>query len=274
MNVTGKNAVVTGAARGIGRAIAMQLAAGGANVLVNTRNTETLAQVKADVESVAKGKVASYLADVGSCGEVEAMFDHMTEAFGGVDIVVNNAAIGPHKPFLQFDNEWWDEILRINLNSVFYTSRRAVKEMIKCKSHGSIINFSSIGATKSHRGMVAYDTSKGGIEAFTRALAVEVAPWEIRVNAISPASILGFFVKEMDPEITAKKDPKDFQTPIPRQGTAEDVANLTQFLASDASSYITGQIIAIDGGLGIQARPFNNSPLEITPQNIHEFDIR
>jgi len=270
MIVTGKNVLVTGAARGIGRQIAMQMAAGGANVLVNTRNEETLAQLYSDVKKIAKGKVAHYLADVSDKNQVEKMFDHMISEFDGVDVVVNNAAIGPGKAFLLFDEEWWDNILRINLYSVFYTSHRAVKEMIKRKSKGSIINFSSIGATKAHRQMVAYDTSKGGIEAFTRALAVEMAPWEIRVNAISPASILGFFVREMDPIIAAKKDPADFQTPIPRQGTPEDVANIVQFLASDASSYITGQIIAVDGGLGVQARPFSNSRLDITPQNIEE----
>ena len=270
MDVAGKNVLVTGAARGIGRQIAMQMAQSGANVLVNTRNADTLAEVKADVEAVAKGKVAAFLADVGEREQVEAMFDCMIEEFGGVDVLVNNAAIGPSKAFLLYDDEWWENTLRINLDSVFYASRRAVKEMIKRGSKGSIINFSSIGATKSHRQMLAYDTSKGGVEAFTRALAVEMGPWEIRVNAISPASIVGFFVREIDPEVAARKNPNDFQNPIPRQGTPEDVANLTQFLASDASSFITGQIIAIDGGLGIQARPFVTAPLHITPQNIAE----
>ncbi|MCL2058176.1 MAG: SDR family oxidoreductase [Oscillospiraceae bacterium] len=268
MDVAGKNVIISGAARGIGREIAMQMAAGGANVLLNTRNAETLAALAADVKGVAKGKVESYLADVGDREAVEAMYDHMMETLGGVDVVVNNAAIAYRKPFLLFDDEWWNEMMRVNLNSVYYMSHRASIEMVKRGAKGSIVNFSSVGAKQAHRNMLAYDTAKGGTEAFTRALALELAPWEIRVNAISPASILGFYVKPMEPGTATKKDPRDFVTPIPRQGTPKDVANLVQFLASDASSYITGQVIAIDGGLSVQARPFHFAPLDLTPQNI------
>ncbi len=270
MNVSGKNVLVTGAARGIGRGVAMQMAANGANVLVNTRNEATLAKVLEDVKAVAKGKVTSFLADVGYKVQVEAMFDHMVAEFGGVDVVVNNAAIGYGRPFLLADEEWWNEVIRVNLSSVFFTCRRAVKEMIKRGSKGSIINLSSIGATKSHRQIVAYDASKGGVDAFTKALAVEMGPWDIRVNAISPAVIVGNPALMLDPEIVAKKDPNDFHTPILRQGTPEDIANLVQFLASDASSFITGQSISVDGGLGIQARPHQLSPLEITPRNLFD----
>jgi NAD(P)-dependent dehydrogenase (short-subunit alcohol dehydrogenase family) len=273
MRLSGKSAIVTGAARGIGREIAIGLAENGADVLVNTRNDETLEAVRRDVAAVATGQVAAYKADVGYRDQVEAMFDHAIERFGKVDIVVNNAAVGPSKPFLLFDEAWWRDILRTNLDSVFFTCHRAVREMIKRGVKGSIINFSSIGSTKAHRQMIAYDVSKGGIDSLTRALALEVAPWEIRVNAISPASILGFFVKEMDPAVAARKDPMDFQTPIPRQGTPRDVANLVLFLASDESSYITGQIIPIDGGISVQARPVKFSPLTITPQNIGQFKI-
>lgn len=270
MRLKGKSAIVTGAARGIGRAIAIMFAEQGADVLVNTRNDETLEKVYNDVKAVAKAKVCAFMADVGYEDQVNAMFDCAIENFNKVDIVVNNAAIAYNRPFIAYDKEFWDEMLRVNFYSVYYATNRAVKEMIKRGSKGSIINFSSIGATKSHRQMVAYDSCKGAIDSFTRAVALEVAPWDIRLNSISPASILGYYVKTMDEAIASRRDPRDFQTPITRQGTPEDVAYLCTFLASDESSYITGQVIPIDGGISVQARPFRDSPLEITPQNLEE----
>lgn len=270
MRLEGKSAIVTGSARGIGKAVAMMFAEQGADVLVNTRNDESLAKIYAEVKEIAQAKVCAFKADVGYENEVNAMFDSAIENFGKVDIIVNNAAIAYSRPFIAYDKPWWDEMLRVNLNSVYFTSNRAVKEMIKRKNKGSIINFSSIGATKSHRQAVAYDTCKGAIETFTRSVALEAAPWDIRLNAISPASILGYYVRKIDNEVALKRDPNDFQTPITRQGTPEDVAYLCTFLGSDESSYITGQVIAIDGGLGIQARPVRDSPLTITPQNLEE----
>ena len=273
MDVAGKNVIISGAARGIGKQIAIQMAVNGANVLINTRNPETLKQVLEEAKSVAKGKVVAYLADVGNREEVEAMFDYMIEELGGVDVVVNNAAIVPGRGFLAADEVWFDNVIKTNLYSVFYMSHRAAKEMVKRGAKGSIINFSSIGSTRAHRNSLAYDTSKGGIDAFTRALALELGPWEIRVNAISPACILGAHVREMTPERVAEKNPADFVTPIPRQGTPEDIANLVQFLASEASGYITGQVLSIDGGMSIQARPYQINPLLINPQNFKEQEI-
>jgi len=271
LRVEGLSAIVTGAARGIGRAIAMTLAANGADVLVNTRNAETLDAVYEDVRNVAKGgKVAKYLADAGSENEIGAMFDHMLKEFGKVNILVNNAAIGVGKPVLEYDTEFYMEHIRINLHGVYFSCLRAAKEMIRGGQKGSVINFSSIGAQQPHRNMLAYDTAKGGVEALTKAMALEFAPWEIRFNAISPASILGYFVKELTADVVAGKNQKDFATPIPRQGTPQDVADLALFLASPESSYITGQVINIDGGLSAQARPPILSPCRITPQNIGE----
>ena len=273
LRVEGQSAIVTGAARGIGRAIAMTLASNGADVLVNTRNAETLEAVYEDVKKVAKGKVAKYLADAGSENDINAMFDHMLKEFGKVNILVNNAVIGINKPVLLYDTEFYLEHIRINLNGVFLTCLRAAKEMVRGGQKGSVINFSSIGAQKPHRNMLAYDTSKGGVEALTKAMALEFAPWEIRFNAISPASILGYFVKELPADIVANKNQKDFATPLPRQGTPQDIANLALFLASPESSYITGQVISIDGGLSAQARPPILSPCKITPQNIDEANV-
>lgn len=273
--VSGRSAIVTGAARGIGRAIAMRLAEEGADVLVNTRDPKTLEAVYQEVKKVAKGgKVAKYLADVSYEDQVEAMFDHAIAEFGKVNIVVNNAAVTNPRPALQYTSDFWEENLRINLFSVYYTCTRAAREMVKAGEKGSLINFSSVGAKQPHRQLLAYDSSKGAIETLTRALALELAPFDITVNAIAPASILGFCVPKMDPEKAAARDPKDFATPITRQGTPEDVADLALFLASPESSYITGQIIAIDGGLSVQARPALIAPLEITPLNLSEKEIR
>lgn len=273
--VAGRSAIITGAARGIGRAAAMTLAAEGADVLVNTRNPETLEAVYQDVKAVAKGgKVAKFLADVGYEDQVNAMFDYALAEFGKVNIVLNNAAVTNPRPALQYTAEFWEENLRNNLYSVYYTCTRAAREMVKAGEKGSLINFSSIGSTQPHRQLLAYDSSKGAIDSLTRALALELAPFDITVNAIAPASILGHNVSPMDPEKAARRDPKDFATPITRQGTPQDVANLVLFLASPESSYITGQIIPIDGGLSVQARPAMIAPLEITPLNLSEKEIR
>ncbi len=273
--VSGRSAIVTGAARGIGRAIAMRLAEEGADVLVNTRDSKTLEAVYQEVKMVAKGgKVAKYLADVSYEDQVEAMFDHAIAEFGKVNIVVNNAAVTNPRPALQYTSDFWEENLRINLFSVYYTCTRAAREMVKAGEKGSLINFSSVGAKQPHRQLLAYDSSKGAIDTLTRALALELAPFDITVNAIAPASILGFCVPKMDSAKAAARDPKDFATPITRQGTPEDVADLALFLASPESSYITGQIIAIDGGLSVQARPALIAPLEITPLNLSEKEIR
>ena len=144
-----------------------------------------------------------------------------------------------------------------NFASVYRASMRAVRLMVEKRS-GTIINFSSIGATKAHRRMVAHDACKGGVEAFTRALAVELGPWNIRVNAISPASVQGVAVERPDEETIARADPSDFATPLVRIGVPDDVSGAAVFLASEDSSFTTGQVLAVDGGLGIQSRPYSS----------------
>ncbi len=270
----GRSVLVTGAARGIGKAIAMTMAAEGADVLVNTRNEETLENVYQEVKKVsAGGKTAKFLADVSFEDQVDRMIDHALKEFGKINVVINNAAIVPTRPVLEYDSELWDKVIRTNLYSSYYTCVRAAKEMVRAGEKGSFVNFSSIGATKPHRQLLAYDVSKGAVESLTRALALELAPFDITVNAIAPASILGPTVRAVAPEIAAARNPKDFATPITRQGTPQDVANLVLFLASPESSYITGQIIPIDGGLSAQARPVAIAPLEITPQNLKQHNI-
>lgn len=265
MRLLGKSAVITGASRGIGRAIAALFAQQGANVLVNGRKEEELEASCELISATAEGKVVPCIADVGYKAQVDAMFDLALQEFGRIDILVNNAAVAWGKHFLDYSEEWWDQIMQNNLKSVYLTSHRAAPHMV-ANRQGSIINLSSIGATKAHRQSVAYDASKGAIDAFTRSLALDLAPWNIRVNAIAPAVIVGDHVIKLPEAVLARGNPADFITPLLKQGTAEDVANLSLFLACEESSFITGQVIAIDGGLGIQARAYRDSPFAISPQ--------
>ena len=269
--VKGRSAIVTGAARGIGRAVALTLAAEGADVLVNAKEEEELEAVYQEVKMAAEGgRVAKFLADVSDEKQVNEMLDYMLLQFGKINIVVNNAAITIPKPALTYTTEFWDETIRTNLYSSYFICLRAAREMIARGEKGSFINFSSIGATKPHRQLLAYDTSKGALDSFTKALALELAPFDITVNVVAPACILGANVRPMDHSVVSRRDPVDFVTPITREGKPQDVANLVLFLASPESSFITGQVIAVDGGLSVQARPVTMAPLEITPQNIHE----
>lgn len=266
-----KTALVTGAYRGIGFETARMFAREGANVIVNARNQQRLDEAVELIRTQAKGgKVIGCLADVSKREQVEAMFDVIESRFGGCDYLVNNAAIDLSHPFLTASQDWWDEHIHINLDSVFYTCQRAARKMIERGKGGSIVNLSSIAATQAHRNSVAYDTTKGGVEAFTRALSLELAPWDIRVNAISPAAVVGNFVKRKNTEDVQRRNLAAFDTPLPTQGEPEDCAMLIGFLCSDAARFITGQAIYIDGGLSAQCRPYMMQPLKLNPDNINE----
>jgi NAD(P)-dependent dehydrogenase (short-subunit alcohol dehydrogenase family) len=239
--------LVTGAGHGIGRAIAQRFASEGAQVIVNDVNA---AGVEATVQQIISsgGSAVSGIADVSSKEQVDRLFDDVLQRFGRLDVLVNNAGlINVERHFLEGDEAWWDRVLSVNLKGVFLCSLRAAHVMAR-NHKGVIINMSSGGASHAHRGMAAYDASKGGIEALTRSMALDLAPYGIRVNALVPGAI---DTQGMDPEL---KRERGKTVPLGRMGEAEELAGPAVFLASDDASYITGHILRVDGGLLSQQR--------------------
>ena len=243
-----KVAIITGARRGMGRSHALLLAKAGAKVVVSDISLEDCQKV---VEEIKKqgGEALAAKCDVSKKEEVDEMLRKTIEKWGKVDILVNNAGIAQFVPFLEMTEEDWDRTLDINLKGYFLCAQSCAKEMAKQKS-GVIINIASVAMGQQGVGfpnIVHYCASKGGIVGMTEALAVELAPYNIRVNAIAPGMIE---TPMIDP---IKKDPKMMEAmlarlPMRRVGRSEEVSDLVVFLASGKSSYITGSTIIIDGG--------------------------
>jgi len=247
-NLKDKVAIITGARRGMGKSHALTLAKAGAKVVVADISQEDCEMV---VEEIKKngGEALAVKCDVTKKEDIDNMVKVAMERWRKVDILVNNAGICQFKPFLELTEEEWDRTLDINLKGYFLCAQAAAKEMVKQKN-GKIINIASVASGQVGIGMATlahYCASKGGIIAMTEALAVELAPFGIRVNAIAPGMIE---TPMIDP---VKKDPKMMEAmlskiPMGRVGKPEEVSNLVLFLASDASSYITGSTVIIDGG--------------------------
>jgi len=248
MDLKGKVAIVTGARRGMGKSHALKLADAGAKVVVSDISQEEC-QLVVDEIKKNRGEAIAVKCDVTKKGEVENMVKKAVDKWGKVDILVNNAGICQFKPFLELTEEEWDRTLNINLKGYFLCAQAAAKEMAKQKS-GVIVNIASVAMGQVGIGflnLAHYCASKGGIVAMTEAMALELAPYNIRVNAISPGVIE---TPMIDP---FKADPKAMeatlaQIPLRRVGKPEEVSNLVLFLASDASSYMTGSTVVIDGG--------------------------
>ncbi len=258
MRFAGKVALVTGAGHGIGEAIAARFAAEGASVVVNDLNDTRAQQV---AQSLA-GDAMPFAADVSNKAQVDAMFDATLARFGRIDILVNNAGnIHAARHFLEGDEAWWDQLLDVNLKGAYLCSHRAAHFMAR-HGGGVIIHMSSGGATRAHRGNVAYDASKGGIEAMTRAMALDLAPYGIRVNAVVPGLILTYDLTEADAIERGKV------VPMGRLGTPEDLAGPTVFLATEDARYITGACLVVDGGVLVQQRsaPVDTFPLSRFPK--------
>ena len=241
----GRTAVITGAARNIGAACARRLAAEGANVVlldVEQRVHDLAAEIGAD-------RALAFTADVSSKEAVDDVFDRTIERFGDLHILVNNAAIvgGAVRHFLELDEELWDRVISVNLKGHYLCSFRAAHHMAR-RGRGVIITMSSGGATRAHRGMAPYDAAKGGIEALTRALALDLAPYGIRTVCVVPGLV---YQEGHSDEMNARTSAT---VPLGRPGQPEDVAAAVAFAVSDDASYITGTTIVVDGGLLHQQR--------------------
>ncbi len=246
MRLEGKVALVTGSSRGIGREIAMAMAMEGARTVINYTRSE-----KAAIETVEEikgrgGEALAFKASVTERSQVKDLIGKTVEDFGQLDILVNNAGGFPIKPFAAVTDEEWDKVMTLDLKSVFLCSQMALSIM-RTRRCGTIINMASVSGLVGAVSMVPYSAAKGGVIALTKALAREVAPMGITVNAIAPGIIETDTATNIFPE-TALKAYTTYQVPMSRLGRPADVVGLAVFLASDEAGYITGQVHAVDGG--------------------------
>ena len=254
MRLKGKTAVITGGANGIGAGCVKRLAQEGANVMIADIDDERANTLVAMNLKKQQEPYNTLQTDVTQREAVQSLFDATISAFGAVDILVNNAAY-VHQDngivnFLEYSDEAWEITLGVNLSGLFYCSQIAARLMAKRGQGGVIINMSSGGASRAHRHMFGYDTTKGGIEAATRAMALDLAQLNIRVNTVVPGSIK----VDNGTVVSGKPIPPSEQIPLPRQGTPTDIAGTVAFLASDDAAYITGTRIFVDGGMDAQLR--------------------
>jgi 3-oxoacyl-[acyl-carrier protein] reductase len=241
----GKTAVITGAARGIGKAIALKLAENGANIaFTDLEYNDAAKEVEKELEKFGI-KAKGYASDASNFGETQQVVDKIQQEFGRIDILVNNAGITKDTLLMRMSEEQWDTVIKVNLKSVFNFTKAVQKYMLKQKS-GSIINMSSVVGVAGNAGQANYSASKAGIIGFTKSVAKEVGSRNIRCNAIAP----GFIITEMTAKLPEDVR-KDWEQKIPlrRGGTPEDVANTTLFLASELSSYVSGQVINVCGAM-------------------------
>lgn len=244
-----KVAVVTGARRGMGKSHALMLVGSGTKVVVSDVSLEECEEVVKEIKKL-KGEGLAVKCDVSKKEEVEEMFKKTVECFGRVDILVNNAGIAEFVPFLEMTEDQWDKTLDINLKGYFLCAQAAAREMVRQKSGGVIINIASVAMGQQGIGfpnIVHYCASKGGIVAMTEALSLELAPYNIRVNAISPGVI------ETPMIAPVKQDERTIKNiltrvPLGRIGGPEEISNIVLFLASEQSSYMTGSTVVVDGG--------------------------
>ncbi|RAI98773.1 3-oxoacyl-[acyl-carrier-protein] reductase [Chitinophaga skermanii] len=243
-----KVAIVTGASRGIGEAIALKFAEQGANVAFTYVSSDEKAKALEDKLTAFGVKAKAYKSNAGNFADCEALVADVVKEFGTVDICVNNAGISKDNLLLRMSEEQWDDVMNINLKSVYNMTKHVIRPMMKAKS-GVIINMSSIIGITGNAGQSSYAASKAGIIGFTKSIAKEVGSRNIRCNAVAP----GFVETDMTSYLKEGDSATKYMESIPlgRFGKAEDIANTCLFLASDMGAYLTGQTLSVCGGLNI-----------------------
>ena len=246
MELYDKVALITGAARGIGKAIALKLYNHGANIIINDIVSES--EINQNLQEIKKGtnEVMGIRADITKLDEVEKMIKEIVNKFGKIDILVNNAGIIRDSLLIRMKEGDWDAVINVNLKGTFNCSRTVAKYMMRQKTGGKIVNISSVIGLVGNIGQSNYAASKAGIIGLTKSMAKELALRNINVNAVAP----GFIETDMTQKLPEKiRNSLQEKIPLKRLGTVEDVAQVVYFLVSEASSYITGQVIKVDGGM-------------------------
>lgn len=243
-----KVAIVTGASRGIGEAIAIKFAEEGANVAFTYLSSDEKAKALEQKLQAMGVKAKAYKSNAGSFEESEALINDVLKEFGAIDICVNNAGISKDNLLLRMSPDQWDEVMDVNLKSVYNMTKHVIRPMMKAKS-GAIINMSSIIGMKGNAGQSSYAASKAGIIGFTKSIAAELGSRNIRCNAVAP----GFVETDMTHYLKDGEGAKNYlaQIPLGRFGSTEDIANVCLFLASNMGAYVTGQVISACGGLNM-----------------------
>ena len=243
-----KVAIITGAARGIGEGIALKFAEHGDSIAFTYVSESSAEKAKALEEKlIGIGiKAKAYRSNAGNFSECETFVNDVVKEFGTIDVCVNNAGISKDNLLLRMTAEQWDDVIKVNLNSVFYMTKQVIRSMMKAKS-GSIINISSVIGLMGNAGQASYAASKAGVLGFTKSVAKELGSRNIRCNTIAP----GFVETDMTSYLKDGEQANQYKAGIPlgRFGTTEDIANVCLFFASDLSSYVTGQVLCVDGGL-------------------------
>ena len=253
-DLTGKCAIVTGGAMGIGQAVSLRLAEAGASVMIADIDAEAASQTVMQIKA-SGGKAQAIRADVSSTADANKVVKATVKAFGCLDILVNNAGIYPVSPALDMSEEMWDKVLNINLKGVFFYSQVAAREMAKNGRGGKIVNMASVDAMHPYGGVAHYGASKAGVVMLTKALALELAPHNILVNAVAPGGIMTPGTKAARAALQARGMPEEVvlesftaRLPLRRMGEPDDVAKVVLFLASAAAAYMTGTLVLVDGG--------------------------
>jgi 3-oxoacyl-[acyl-carrier protein] reductase len=245
LDFTGKVAVVTGGGRGIGRAIADVLAHQGANIVLVDRSCTYTDQSAEEIEKATGRKCMAMQTDVSDFASVQEMFDEVVREFGRVDVLVNNAGVTRDKLIMRMEEEDWDVVIDVNLKGAFNCCKAIARTMMK-QRYGRIVNISSVSGQAGQAGQTNYSASKAGLIGLTKALAREMASRNITVNAVAPGFIPTALTLDLPENL---KDSILRATPMGRMGTPEEIANAVAFLASEEASYITGQVLAVDGGM-------------------------